>query len=137
MRRFLVVGGVVVSILAAVALVWATRPARLTANPVPVHVSDLAPAVYQRNQYRGQLVRVAYPLRLHPTADPLAWEFRPGSDTLPPTHRIHFTESPPLGGCPVVIGTVDRIEPDGIVRLNNVPGVVVIRSARVVPPTSP
>ena len=37
----------------------------------------------------------------------------------------------------VVVGTVDRIEADMVMRPNNVPGVVVIRSASVVPSASP
>lgn len=119
----------------AVAL-WTNRPTHDTADPQPVavHFSDLAPAVYRRGSYRGQVVRIVYPSRLHPTADPLIWEFRPGSDQLPPTHRIHFAEAPPSGPL-TVVGTVQGIEPDGVVRLNNVPGVVVIRGAVVT--TSP
>ena len=78
-------------------------------------------------------MRVAYPLPLHPTADPLVWDLRPGSDTLPPTHRIHFDSVPTLSRSPVVVGTVEGISADGVVRLNNVPGVVVIRGASVVP----
>ncbi len=134
-------GVVVLVVVAAVVVVLSTR---LESRPQPaetvaVHVSDLAPAVYRKGAYRGQLVRVAYPLRLHPTADPLVWEFRPGSDGLPPTHRVKFTDPPhfPERMPVIVVGTVEGIEPDSVIRLNNVPGVVVIRGARVVPPTSP
>ena len=125
------IGVAVLASAVAVAL-WTNRPAHDTADrqPVAVHFSDLAPAVYRRGHYRGQVVRIVYPSRLHPTADPLVWEFRPGSDQLPPTHRIHFAESPP-SGLLTVLGTVDGIDPDGMVRLNNVPGVVVIRGAAV------
>lgn len=122
-------------VLVAVAVsAWPVPRSRHDPSPVAVHFSDLAPAVYYRGRYRGELVRVAYPIRLHPTADPLVWEFRPGSDQLPPTHRIHFAEPPPSGPL-TVVGTVQGIEPDGVVRLNNVPGVVVIRGAVVT--TSP
>lgn len=100
---------------------------------MPVHFSDLAPSVYKRGLHLGDRVRVAYPLPLHPTADPLVWDLRPGSDTLPPTHRIHFDSVPTLSRSPVVVGTVEGITADGVVRLNNVPGVVVIRGAVVVP----
>ena len=127
---------VVVSLIvsSAVAVVWWTvRPQPHPSEPVPVHFSDLPIAVYHRGHYLGERVRVAYPGRLHQTADPLVWEFRPGSDSLPPTHRIHFEEVPMLSSSPVVVGTVEGISADGVVRLNNVPGVVVIRGASVVP----
>ena len=114
-------------------VLWRERPKPTPSEPVPVHFSDLAPAVNLRGLHIGQRVRVAYPLPLHPTADPLVWDLRPGSDTLPPTHRIHFAEVPTLSRSPVVVGTVEGISADGVVRLNNVPGVVVIRGASVVP----
>ena len=126
---------VVVSLIisSAVAVVWWTvRPQPAPDEPVPVHFSDLAPAVNLRGQHLGQRVRVAYPLPLRPTPDPLVWEFRPGSESLPPTHRIHFADVPTLGRTPVVVGTVEGIQADGIVRLNNVPGVVVLKGATVI-----
>ena len=139
MRRVLVVCVVIAVVVSVIVAAVVTRRQSDVASPEPVavHFSDLAPAVYKGGKYRGQTVRIAYPHRLKPTADPLVWEFFPGSDSLPPTHRLHFSEPPDIRTAPVVVGTVDGISPDMIVRANNVPGVVVITSARVVPRASP
>jgi hypothetical protein len=125
-------------VAAGVWLVWPERP-RPAPEPARVHFSDLPAVVYHHGRHRGGVVVVSYPLRLHPSPDPLVWYFKPGSDTLPPTHRLHFAEPPDFPARPpfCVTGTVEGIDPDGQVRTNNVPGVVVLTGCRVVPPASP
>jgi hypothetical protein len=122
------------------AVVLATRPADpvVSLDPAPVHYSDLPADVYKSGRV-GYPVRVSYPFRLHPTSDPLAFDFRPGSPVIHPTHRIHFAAPPrfPDRLPVVVVGTVERFAPDLLIRPNNVPGVVVISAAAVVPATSP
>jgi len=138
MRRVLWVCAVVVLVAVAVSA-WPVPRTRSEPPPAAVHFSDLPKLVYHRRLYRGEVVRVAYPLRLSPTPDPLVYEFRPGSDQLPPTHRVHFADPPALPArLPVVVvGTVEGIAPDLVMRTNNVPGAVVIRGAVVAPATVP
>ena len=107
------------------------------AGVAPAHYSDLPRDVYRTGR-TGHTVRVAYPFRLHPTADPLVWEFRPGSVPTAVTHRVTFTESPEFPArLPVVVeGVVVGIDTDLIIRPNRVPGVLLISSGRVVPAAS-
>lgn len=111
-------------------------PPPVATHPRPVHFSDLPRYVY-RGEYRGELVRVAFYRPLTPTADPLVWEFHPGepASVVPATVRIHFAEPPdfPPRSLAVVVGTVEGIDADLVIRTNGVPGVLVLRAARVVP----
>ena len=123
-------------VAAVVWLAW-PKPTPPAPEPARVHFSDLPPAAY-RGRYRGERVVVSYPLRLHPSPDPRVWYFKPGSDTLPATHRLHFDAPPAFGPLPLTVaGTVSGIDPDGVVRTNNVPGVVVLTGCSVVPRASP
>lgn len=136
------VGGA--SVIAAGGVAWLVWP-KVSPSPVdqptPVHRADLPKLVYRTGEHRGKLVRVAYDLPLVPTADPLVWEYRPGwpPDLTLPTHRLHFDAPPAFGRVlpVVVVGTVDRIDPDFRIRPNDVPGVVTILGCRVAPEPSP
>lgn len=137
MKRYLWLVVVVAGIALGCWLAYKPAPAA-PIEPAPVHSSDLPKRVYKTGHV-GYPVRVAYPFRLHPTENPLVWEFRPGSKELPLTHRIHFTAPPVFPPrLPVVVtGVVDHLEFDLIMRPNEVPGFVVISGASVVPPASP
>lgn len=109
-------------------------PPAVDAEPVSVHRSDLPRLVYRQGEYIGRSVRVAFPVRLAPTADPLVWNYRPGGANILPTHRLHFADPPEFGPLPVVVvGTVEGIAADLQVRPNGVPGVVVLRGCAVRP----
>lgn len=106
-------------------------------SPAAVHCSDLPADVYLRGEYIGKLVRVTFPYQLTPTADQNVYTFAPGTNT-PATYRLHFTAPPSPPQPPVVVvGTVEGVDPDGRIRPNGVPGVLVIRGASVVPSASP
>ena len=137
MKRYLWLVVVVAGIALGCWLAYKPAPV-VPVEPISVHASDLPKQVYKTGRV-GHPVRVAYPFRLHATNDPLVWEFRPGSKELPLTHQIHFTRPPvfPARLPVVVVGTVERLEFDLIMRPNEVPGFVVISGASVVPSASP
>lgn len=111
------------------------------ADTARVPCAELPRAVFERGEYRGSRVMVSFELPLTATADPLVWEYRPGipADITAPTYRIHFERPPhPGSNLPVVVvGTVQGIDPDSRVRLNRVPGAVLLTGATVDLPTSP
>lgn len=98
------------------------------------HFSDLPREVFHGRVLPGAVVSVSFPHRLQPTADPHTFHFHPGSASLPPTYRVIFDAPPEDLKPPVnVTGTVSTIDTDGLVRLSNIPGTLVIRRASVRP----
>ena len=141
MRRLLSLV-VLMSVLCAVVSYVACRPVapvespatRRVVPPSVYHFSDLPREVFYGRVLAGQVVTVSYPLRLHGTADPHVYHFHPGTQNVPHTHRIVFASPQYELRCPVTVtGTVQGIDTDGQVRLNNIPGAVVIRAAFVSP----
>ena len=112
-----------------------------TPDPVPVVVSHLPRALFERGEHRGQVVRLGFELPLTPTDDPLVWEYRPGlpASAATPTYRILFDRPPSFLPKPphIVVGTVSHLEPDTRIRPNRVPGIVILTAAFAVAPPSP
>ncbi len=103
-----------------------------TQRPATVH--DLCEAAF--NGELGYYVRLPLQLPLTPTEDPRIFEYRPGlpSWAFAPVIRIVFKEKPPaIARKCVIVGWVDRIEPDDRPRRSRHLGVVVITSATLAP----
>lgn len=133
-RRLLLVGGVSVLAIAGVTLLVWPKQVPQDHQPTPVPFSKLPVVVYRKGEHVGRQVLVSFYRPLTATPDPLVYHFHPGEPAIvvPATYRLHFDSPPPLTAS-TVIGTVEGIDPDGIRRLNGVPGLVVLRGCRVLP----
>lgn len=124
------VAGLVLGVVVTTGVCWWRQPA-----PAPVvksvECSRLPKTVFDRGEFVGSRVVVAFPLPLVPMNDPLVWRFRPGTAALD-TYRIHFRHPPQafIPGHPVVVeATVEKIEYDMELRPSGVPGVLVLSDA--------
>ena len=126
-----VVTGFVCSKRAPVVSASSTEPASWPADTLPGHL--------YRTGATDLPVRVGFPFPLSPTADPLVWNYHPGypAEHTPPSYRIHFAEPPrlPPAGQPIVITGFALFEPDTLRRINGLPGVALVRAARLAPAT--
>lgn len=122
---------VLVALVGGAATAWLlSRPPSVPSDPVYWPVSELPKSL--RDGLPSGPVRVSFLLPLTSTADPLVWHYHPGRpvEVAPATYSIRFVREPKFPArLPVTVEGFAAFAPDGVRRVNGVPGVVVLSDA--------